>query len=246
MKHLKKSLLFLIFMMVFTTCKKDHLLDCLTSTGRTVTVNRQTGLFSRINMKDNVDVIIYTDTIPFIRVTAGEHLIDGIITELAGNTLYVRNENKCNWVRTFKNKYTVVLGMIRPEKVDCYGSGNFTCADTIRSDVFTFDSWNASGSANFLFNCGTTHINNNTGRMDYLAKGFSGVSFIYLNDTGIMDASGLETGYTYCRNSSTGEMKVYVTKELGVEIRYTGNIFYTGNPYRIDQQITGTGELIHN
>jgi hypothetical protein len=227
-----------------TTCKKDHLFDCFKSAGKSITENRNAFYISKINIKNNVDVIIVPNSTYYIKVTAGENLIDGIITEISGNTLYIRNENRCNWVRSFDNIYTVEVGMNQPERIDYYGSGNITCKDTIRSAEFTFDCWNGSGSIDLIFNSSKTHINNNVGRADFHLSGYSGVSYIYLNDVAVLNAENLVTGYTFIRNRSTGNCKIRVTKELAAEIEYTGNIYYTGNPYRVDLVHKGSGRLI--
>ncbi len=239
------SILLLIFLFTFTNCSKDHLFDCTKSTGDEIEENRTTGTFTNIHMDNDVDIILYSDTTDFIRVKAGSHLIDGIITELDGNTLYIRNENKCNWVRSFGNKYTVTIGMKNPEHIQSYGSGNLCCKDTIRTNEFFFDSWNASGSFQFTFNNRIVHLVNNIGRTDITAKGISAVAYSYINDVGTLDASALQTNLFYIRNSSTGNLRINVQSELTAEINYNGNIYYSGTPYKIDQSIAGNGRLIH-
>jgi hypothetical protein len=229
---------------LFSTCRKDHVFDCFTSTGKTITQYRNPGTFTRIELKNSIDLVLYPDTIPFIHVTAGEHLVDGIITELEGNTLYIRNENRCNWVRSFENTYTVKIGMRDLVDIEYFGSGEIRCLDTIRSKEFTFNSWNGSGSIYLLMNCEKSHINNNAGRVDIHASGIVGVSYIYIHDTGLIDAGGLETGFTFIRNSSTGDCSVFVTKEIEAEIKYYGNIYYRGNPYRVLKTGSGEGKLI--
>lgn len=244
LKSLGKLGISMCCILLFSTCQKDHVFDCFTSTGKTITQYRNAGLFTNIELRNSIDLILYPDTTPFIQVTAGEHLVDGIITELEGNTLYIRNENKCNWVRSFENEYTVKIGMRNPEHISYYGSGEIRCQDTIRTPEFTFESWNGSGSIFLLLSCDVSHLINNVGRNDIHASGKSGVSFVYVHDTALLDARNLETGYTYIRNSSTGDCNVYVTKELSAEIQYTGNIYYRGAPYFIDEQRSGEGQLI--
>ena len=236
-------LLFIIF--TFSTCKKDHLLDCFKSAGKTITENRETNAFININLTDNVDLIIHTDTTYFVKVTAGDNLINGIITERNNNTLYIRNENRCNWMRSFKNIYTVEIGMNQPELIHYNGSGNITCLDTIRKEDFIFDSFGGSGTINLNFNSNKIHLNDHIGRADIHAFGFANESYIYVNDVGVLDASGMNTNYTYITNNSTGDCRINVKNELGFEIKYSGNIFYTGNPHILSQNFSGTGKLIH-
>lgn len=230
--------------LLLSSCSKDHLFDFTKSTGPVVSETRQCNSFSRLHLDDNVDIILHTDTTPFLKVTAGQNLLEGIITEVSENTLYVKNENRCNWVRSFKNRYTVEVGLAQPEMISYYGSGTVTCADTIRSDDFTFDCWNGSGSVDLLLDCGTVRLSIHNGRCDLRASGESGVTYLFLNDTGYLLTGDLRSGYCYVRNSGTGDILLNVEKELGVEIFYYGSVFYRGDPYRIDRNITGSGRLI--
>src|SRR5689334_18323193 len=107
LKKIGQFLLIGILLLSLTTCQKEHLFDCFKSAGKSVTENRAATPFTNINLTNNVDLIINPDTTFYIKVTAGDNLIDGIITELQGTTLYIRNENRCNWMRSFKNTYTV-------------------------------------------------------------------------------------------------------------------------------------------
>lgn len=241
---IKNILLLITFIAGFSSCKKDHMLDCFKSAGTEKTELRSVHPFTEIDLKNDVDLIIKPNSDFYIKVTAGDNLIDGIITELSGNTLYIRNENRCNWMRSFGNKYTVEVGMDKPVLINYYGSGNINCSDTIRTEEFFFECRNGSGTINLLFNSGKTHMNNHTGRSDIHARGFSGVSYIYINDVGTIDAGELQTAYSYVRSNSTGDCKVWASQDLSAEIQYIGNIYYGGNPQNLTTDLTGTGKLI--
>ncbi len=242
----KKADIFYLLVLLFslTTCTKDHMFDCFKSTGETVTESRDVSAFSDIELDDNVDLIIHPNSAPYIKVTAGENLIDGIITELSGNKLYIRNENRCNWVRSFKNKFQVEIGIDQPQHIVYYGSGDITCIDSIKTPEFYFDCTNGSGSINFLLNNKKSEIRNHTGRIDIHLKGNSESAILFVNDVATLDATELSLETAHVRNSSTGDMKVNVISELSVEILYNGNIYYSGNPVITSTNITGTGKLI--
>lgn len=241
---MRKLFLLSLLLLSFTNCSKDHAFDCLKSTGDEITENRHTDNFNKLNLHDNVDIILYSDTTPFVIVTAGEHLINGIITEVDNHTLYIRNENRCNWTRSFKNKFTVKVGMRNPEHIEIYDSGDITCADTIRTENFLFDSWNASGSFHLLFNNEKSYINNSTGRPDFHAAGKTNVVLAYMNDIATLDFSELRTELFYITSSTTGDCKINVDKELQAKLTYTGDVYYTGSLYKVDQEVSGSGRLI--
>lgn len=221
------------------------MLDCFKSTGKNVVEERIATPFSNIDLGDNVDLLIRPDTTFYIRVTAGDNLINGIITEIENTTLYIRNENKCNWMRSFSNKYTVEVGMDTPVKIYYDGSGDIHCLDTIRTPEFFFDCYNGSGSIHFLFASDVVHLNNHIGRTDIHASGHVRQSSVYINDVGTYDGSNLASANAYIRSRTTGACRIKTMQEFGYEILYTGNIYYSGNPVIYNQLITGSGELIH-
>src|SRR6187402_160202 len=55
----------------------------------------------RTDLMCNADVIIHPDTVNRIRVTCGSNLIGKIETEITDGILRIRNNNHCNWVRSF-------------------------------------------------------------------------------------------------------------------------------------------------
>ena len=242
---MKARIILSILIIILTTCKKDHLLDCLKSAGKTITEDRETGTFLNINLTDNVDLKINPGTNHYIKVTAGKNIIDGIITEISGNTLYIRNENRCNWMRSFKNTYTVEVGMDQPVNIYYDGSGDISCLDTIRSNDFVFDCFGGSGSINFIFNSDRMQLKNHIGRSDMHASGTVRECNVFINDVGKADVSSLISQVCHVRNSSTGDCRVKVTSDLSVEILYSGNIYYSGNPVSVLQTVTGSGKLIH-
>src|SRR4051812_21162166 len=129
----------------FSTCKKENMCDCFKSTGHTTSEYREVSGFDQIKLHNNVDLII-TPGKPFsCRVTAGSNLIDMVKTKVEGNMLVISNENKCNWVRSFKNRFTVELSMPSLTYLYFTGSGTVTLKDTIREHKFVMDGWTCSG-----------------------------------------------------------------------------------------------------
>src|SRR3972149_5567093 len=86
-----------------SACKKDKP-DCFKSTGDLVREQREVGDFSSMEVYNNVNVVISQDTLNQVIIEAGENLLEEITTEINGATLVIRNNNKCNWVRSYKKK----------------------------------------------------------------------------------------------------------------------------------------------
>lgn len=238
-----RSFLLLLLLSLVVSCGKDHEFDCFKSTGRTASEHRPLGSFTRIQLDDNIDLVLRLDTTSFAEVQAGENLIDGIITEVENGTLYLRNENRCNWVRNFRKPVTVTVGMGQPELINYYGYGDIHCIDTIRQHDFTFNCYNGSGSIWLKLNTDRSYLQLNVGRADLHAAGRSNVSFVSNNDVGHIDNRALSSDLCYLRTKSTGECRVRVERELEATVEYIGDVYYSGSPYRVVVAGNGTGQV---
>lgn len=230
--------------MFLSGCTKDHVFDCFKGTGVEVTENRYEINFTKINTSNNVDVEIYPGHNFKIEITAGDKLIDGITTDVKDSMLYIRNENKCNWVRSFKNKFHAKVWLPELTELTANGSGNLTLKDTIRYDGFTYNNWSASGTVIFLFNTISAHINIHTGTADFIMFGHVGVHYLYNNGNGKVDASMLNTDITFTENRGPNNQYVKAKDFLSAKISYVGDVYYFGNPYEVEQLGNGTGHLI--
>ncbi len=232
------------FATVFSACEKDHMLDCFKGTGSDITEMRTTPAFTRVEIKNNVDVVIYPGHNFKVEITAGKKLIDGITTEVKDGMLLIKNENKCNWVRSFKNKFSARIWLPELKELNAWDAGNVTVADTIRYHTFTFNSYGSSGSIQLLFNTNFIYNNIHTGPADITMKGKAGINFLYHNGNGPVHAEELYTDITYTENKGTNNSFIWAKGLLSAKISYIGNIYYKGVPDSVEVVKNGSGKLI--
>ncbi len=237
-------LLVIAWALLISGCKKDHLFDCFKGTGDEHTEVRNLSGFDKVFAENNVDVDIYPGHEFKIEVTAGDKLIESITTEVTDSTLYIRNENKCNWVRSFKNKFKVKVWMPSLAVLNSYGSGNITLKDTIVTNEFEYNNWNASGEINLLFNTNSAHLNIHTGPGNVSLYGHVGIHYLYHNGQGLIDARQCQTDITFTNNMGTNNIIINVTNDLYAKISYIGNIYYYGNPTKFYPEVLGSGKII--
>jgi hypothetical protein len=229
---------------LFFSCTKDDFCNCLEGTGATTTQERDIEPFTHINMGNNIDVIFTQSNSYSLRVTGGSNIIDGIKTTVEGNTLNLENKNRCNWLRDFRNEFTVRVSGPDLKGINTSGSGNFTTIDTIRTEKLRIESRDGSGTIMITADCNLIEAAIHTGPADFVLSGLTNSFGAYSDGTGFIRATGLSGDYVWSTNSGTGDISLKVSNELSVTISHTGDIYYTGDPYSISTVITGSGKLI--
>ena len=237
-------LIFITLSVIIQGCGKDSFCNCFENTGSVGSETRLLNGFTKIEMENNVDIILKHGNQHQAIITCGKNLIDGIVTEVKDDVLYIRNKNKCNWIRDFKNKFTVEITYNQLEYIVTRGAGHVTCADTLKSPRFQVDSWNGTGVLDFIIDCNEVYFKLHTGPADIFASGKADIMYLYTAGNGFIKTAAVESDFTYVTTKSTGDCEVSAAKVLDVIIEYHGDIYYKGEPDIINTEITGSGKLI--
>lgn len=236
------TLVFLL-LLALTSCKKD-LGDCFKGTGDITIETRELAPFTQIEVYDNVDVYITQDTLFEARVEAGDKLIGKIKTEVFKGVLKITNENGCNWVRSLKNEFTVYLSVADFKELTCFGTGNILSSNTITTDSVLIDLWETYSNISLMVDANYLHAKNHTGPGDIHLLGSSDYVYAFSTGNGFIYCDGLKAREAWAISGGTGEIYVNAQDTLRAEINYIGNVYYSGNPIKIDLNDNGGGELI--
>ncbi|MDP4267438.1 MAG: DUF2807 domain-containing protein [Bacteroidota bacterium] len=246
MKDNKKIILIIFLISIFfICCNKDDAPDFLKSTGSIRKVNMViNGDFKSICLNNTINLIITQDTMNRVDVETGENLLPKIKTELINGVLTISDGNTFNWVRDLDDQINVYLRIKQIDTLKYTGSGNINSTNAITGYSFAFITNNGTGDVDITLNTHESHFSLQLGVQNVNVKGMSGVNYIYNIGENIFHGEQLETGYTYIDNFSSGDCYIFATKEIGAKIGYVGDIYYKGNPYKIDFIKNGKGNLI--
>lgn len=235
---MKKISIFLIFLSHLSCSEKP---DCLKSTGTNINIQRIITEFETINLSDNINLVLKNTSSDTITVSAGSNLISKIRTEVKDRTLYINNENKCNWIRDYEIPVTVTIGIPLKSTLFFLGYGKVTTDDTVKISAIDIHHYGA-------------------GEMDLKIKSdYLYISTDYLGDLKIQgsiekaDCNTYKFGRLDLRNllvknmsiTSNGEADsyIYCYGNLDGTIKGKGNIYYLGNP-EINMVRFGEGNFI--
>jgi len=217
---------------------------CVSSSGQILVEDRRISDFDSIRVQDHLNVILVQDSVNSVKVEAGENIIGGIVTELSGRELILRNTNKCNWLRSYTKPINVYVSVKNLLKIHYESSGDISCTDTIRTGYLKIDMWGGCGTIDLRVNVGDGYFIQHMGTATLVLTGICNISSVYAGDYGLLQLRGLRTGYTFVTNSGSNDCYVNASQVLGATITSIGNIYYSGGPQEITTTITGAGQLI--
>jgi hypothetical protein len=231
-----------LILLLITSC--DEKPDCFKGTGPLTSEERSTATIRHIELLCNADVIIHPDTINRIKVTAGANLIGKIETQIKDDMVWIRNNNHCNWVRSFDpyikvEIWTDDLLTIRTDESD----GDITFSDTLRAYEFRFDSFSSLGTYHILLDSYIATLALHNGPADFYGAGKIAVAYYYSSGYGIMDFRNIVADKIFMNNRGTNDMFVNADSLIEARIEDSGDIFYRGNPV-VQKVITGSGQIL--
>ena len=235
---------FFLFIFLFSSCGKENRFDCIKRTGEKTTDTRILPPFTKIYLKDNIDVFVKQGTEQEVKIEAGNNLVSLIKTEVIDGVLHIKNENKCNWARSYKKgKISVYLTIPKLRYVSQFGSGEIKSIDTLSCDtidILTGESGDVElyVNANVVFN----HLHSTS---DVTLHGKAPIQGIFHSGEGYLHCEDLQTDITWSHSVASGNEYLNAKNVLAVTIDWAGDIYYLGNP-SIELKGTGKGKLIPN
>ncbi len=240
--------LFLILVLVsclLVSCKKDSGVGCFNTTGNIKTELRSIAGFNTILLRDNVNLILKKSNANSVVVEAGSNLINGIVTDVNNNgVLEIRNDNNCNWIRSFDNPVNVYLNYVDIDSIQYRSIGNITTDNVLQTDSLWIMAHEGAGVINLNIDVRTLYCALHYGTLDIILSGKSGLSYVYSASFGLINMLSLKSNFVYIDSRSSNDTYVWADIHLGATIENIGNIYYQGNPESVSFDKLGPGELI--
>lgn len=237
---MKRLLIAYVVSILFFGCKKP---GCFETAGSTVSKTREITSFNRIELYDNVDLILTQDTIESIKIVAPEKIERNIITSLEDGILTIRNGTDCKWLRNPAEKPQVFVGVKKLEHLNYNGSGNVTSTNAITGDNITF--YSATGAGNIEVTLDVKQLNASVEyeSADFVFHGKANVCYCYTNSRGTLKIEDLVVKHLVIGHASVKDVTVNATEAIEATIYHTGNIYYKGQPPTILTTFYSTGRL---
>ena len=209
------------------------------SAGPIVTEDRVlTDSVTAIHVNGSFDVIITQDTSYDVRIEAGERLMRYIETDLDNNVLTLRERRNHyvvdKTVRVYVSAYYV-------EEIELNGSGDIYADHLSASGAFVLLA--GSGDINLHYDTLTTATVDLKGSGDIRLTGTATTCNIELDGSGDISCEDLIAQDAYVHLDGSGNINVYASSSLTVNVDGSGNVYYWGNPPIVNTTVNGSGNV---
>jgi hypothetical protein len=244
MKSLWIYIITILFLAI--SCKKAEDRACLKFVGdeasKTIPLEQTDSLY----LYDNLIYILVPDTSNFIELKGGENLLNHIECSNFNQKLEVRNNNKCNFLRSYKKKIEAYIHIKELKFIHFEGAEKLTNEDTLVSGELRVFIRDGAGPVDLTVDNSYLSIAVTHGWGDFTMHGKTTNAFLNCNTNSFCNTADLIVDNELRVYSNTGgDMLVNAEGTLfNATIKRDGNILYTGNPVSIELENEGNGELL--
>lgn len=227
------NVMYRIALLLFlAACNKENAPDFMKTAGETRTETRDLPFFDAIDLDDNVNLILFEDSLTRVEVRAGKNLLKKVTTVVTNKTLKIRNENKWNFMRSYKNEIDVLVYSPWIKNIAYEGGGDIKSGNTLSYPQLEIVTQGGGSDVMLDLQCDSLKAIIHTGVSNLYFTGFSDYAYFYSNGLSIFHAEQLQCDAVHVNNASTGDFFVHALSSLIVEIRSYSTTWYRGNPIK--------------
>ena len=223
----KQFLIYSLVVFLLPQCKKP---GCFSEAGPVVSIKREANSFHRIDLYDNINVVLTQDTIEYITIKAPQNIEPNIITSIENGTLILRNGTSCKWLRNPSENPTVYIGVKNLDYLLYAGSGDVVSSNIIQSENISLYSATGAGKVEISLNAKQLNATIEYESADFIFHGKAELCYSYANSRATLNLSDLEIKNLNIGYASVKDITVNVSDRIDANVYHTGNIYYKGNP----------------
>lgn len=233
----------LLLPILFVQCEKEQMGDCFKGKGERVQEERKVSGFSSIVLHDHIRLILEPGKEEGVTLEAGENLIPLIKTERKGERLILRDENTCDWTRSYDELIEARVGFEDLDRLEYRGTAGIKANGTIRTESFRFDQWKGMGNVQLQLECDSAYLKLHTGAGDLSCEGSAEWSYLFGGGKGFMRLESFPTDEVHAVSDASGNIRLKVMEKLWAETRSLGSIFYNGPGELVSKKRKGSGKV---
>lgn len=249
---MKKIFYIVASILLLLSCEKPS--ECFESTGTIVSREIPINAFTRLEVYRGVSVEITQSATYSLVVKSGENLIDNVEIVQEGNTLKLKDNTSCNWLREY-GQTTVYITAPNIEEIyskterDIRSNGVLNYPNlTLTAVDKNGDGEEGAGTNDFYLdlNCNQLVIGSNNVARFFISGTCNYANFhFWAGDSRIL-AENLVVQNIYVFHRGSNDMIVKPIQSISGRIVSTGNVILKSIPTSVNVEQLFTGHIIYN
>lgn len=233
-------------LIILSSCKKAEDRSCLKNAGDETTKIVSLESTDSLFLYNNIIYTIIPDTSSYVELIGGKNLLNHIECLSFDQKLEVRNNNNCNFLRSFKKKVKANIHVEKITFIHFEGTESLSNLDTLISGELRLVIRDGAGPVDFTVKNGYMSAVVTHGWGDFTLRGSTSSAFLNCSTNSFCNTIDLHVESELKVYSNTGgNMTINASGTiLDAIIKRDGNILYKGNPSSIKIDKSGSGELI--
>jgi hypothetical protein len=240
---------FLLFCIVgfycISSCRKPSERKCFKSVGTFTSDTLSFESFDKIRIYEHLNCILIQDSLNQVVISGGENLIAFVSCDIQDGFLELKNLNRCNFMRNFKNDISIEIHFKDLINLESYNSERISNLDTLHLKWFAFNALDGAGSCMLNLKAESVSVYIEHGHSDLSLLGDVDNLNINVNNYGACNTRNLLVRDSLVVVSNT-VVPLYVnalnTKCI-MQTKSSGDIAYYGKPLTINTFSFASGKI---
>ena len=243
---MKKIIYLITLTFLFTNCKKAEDRKCFKSTGGLTSKEIIVPSFNQLFFGPHIKYVLVQDTIEKVVLTGGKNVLNLVETNVSDNKLSVINNNKCNFLRSYKKEIIAEIHLINVFSFHFEGTKELTCKNTLNLGDVSFTIRDGAGEVNLNLTANSLAFYVTHGWGNFNLTGNVNFFRFDIRSNGFGNAYNLNVADSIHVISSTAEnVKINTAGNLlRTEITGGGDVWYIETPTFLELNEYGDGRLI--
>lgn len=243
---MKKLLIINGLLVLFFSCKKAEDRACFKGVGKETTLEIPLVSFDKMLLKEHLIYVLVQDTVNKVVLSGGENLLNFIEVDVTDGMLTLSNENRCNFLRSYKKKVTAEIHFKTLINLEFIGTEELSNKGTLELGWFTMLIRDGAGPVKLNMHADAVFATISHGWGDFTFTGEVNHANLNVRSNGFCDTYGLNVADSLIVISKTqGAIRVNANNaQLFAETNADGNIYFKGSPVSKSFNRYGKGDLI--
>jgi hypothetical protein len=219
-----------LFTWFFCACKKPADRLCFKSSGKEVSIFSILKNVYAIKLYDDIDLEVIQSTRNEIEIKGGENLVKHVKFNYTGDTLEIKNNNRCQFLRDETKNMKVILYSSDLKLLKAFGYGNFLIREAFQTNKLRLENYGFGDMDVNLSNADSLVlilVANNKSKLRGTCKYIYTYAIGY-NEVDALELNSVSTGVVYAYSGS--DIFYHVNDLLYADQAGTGIVYYKGNP----------------